>query len=750
MTLHLRAPTPEDLISAKDTTRRSDIHCSNRNHIPVMDSNHNSGQGESSHEYQRTSMRQSSPESVENGNWGFQFDMEAMARDEPRRNPYKADGRHSKNHDNFESSSDGSWSNNTDRDQSWTYDRAQQDHDRNREPRSDRDQRYTSSQESVNSNVWRKEQAEDTHASATEDIWGLSEREQMAAPVPGRSPNGDNMPDINNELTRYWANSNVINILRPNPDGLAFLDDQSMHIYDRGDWGSAPQPVMDYNGESYVSDVLIEQQTRQFWSKRNGEWILLNQSTISHQQNRRVVEWSTQGITGERYLDDDSGEDSAIDDNYSNDDYPVETEEQAVQEDEATVKGQDAIDTDEAPSSGIATRTSSDNGPSQAIEFYPEHYDFDKAGFVEEEEWRKPSKDRKSKSVDDIRKNSDSWSTDNDGLDQPTRQESLLLEPATLPKVLPDFSTAKSMVLSTTYPKTLTHCQQPSSRSEPWDEAERMQADPAFGMVSPPEISGRIDLLNDTPISETRLDRLDPSTSEINLSSGDQSQAKVIDVGLLVDLGIDDNLPSANNIVTPTSPKPVQPSQIPPTDVQEADSSSLSSQAIMDSTDTTVTPMLMSTEATAILASPKVDLLNELGSPHDWLNQLASRNQEHFEKSWADNRQQWNELMAKQTEDSKKIHDFIERTLDKGSETTTADTKSSRGKTPFSLLVQIETKGFGKQDMRVTEKDDLKELVQDFCEKYDMHAYEMALWVTVASAIKEKKKKLRGKRTTEL
>ncbi|KAG0265525.1 hypothetical protein BG011_004553 [Mortierella polycephala] len=695
-------------------------------------------------------MRQSNPESIEDGSWGFQFDMEAMARDELRRNPNKTNGQHSRNHDGFESSSDDSWSNDADRDQSRTYDRVQQDHDKNREPRLDRHQRYGSSQESVNSNVWRKEQAEDTHGSATEDIWGLSEREQMAAPVPDRSPNGDNMPDINNELTRYWANSNVINILRPNPDGLAFLDDQGMHSYDRGDWGSVPQPVMDYNGESYVSDVLIEQQTRQFWSKRSGEWVLLNQSTISHQKNRRVVEWSAQEITGGEYLDDDSGEDSAIDGNYSNGDYPVETEEQAVREDDAAVGGQDAIDTDEAPSSGVDSRTSSGNRPYQALEFYPEYYDFDKTGFIEEEEWRKPSSDRKPKSVDDIRKSNDSWSTESDDLDRPTRQEPPSPEPATLPEVLPDFSTAKSMVLNISCPKALKHCQRPSSRPESRGEAGRMQADPAFDMASPTEISGHIDLLTSSPISETRLDRLNPSTPELNVSSGDQGQAKLIDVGLLVDLGIDDGPHSANNVATPTSPEPVQPSQIAPTDVQETDDSSLSSQAIMESMDTTAAPMLVSTEAAVLQVSPKVDLLNELGSPHDWLNQLANRNQEHFEKSIADNRRQWNELMIKQENDSKKIHDFIERAMDKGSVTTTADTKSFRGKTPFSLLVQIETNGFGKQDMRVTEKDDLKELVQEFCEKYDMRTYEMALWVTVASAIKEKKKKLREKRTTEL
>lgn len=45
--------------------------------------------------------------------------------------------------------------------------------------------------------------------------------------------------------------------------------------------------------------------------------------------------------------------------------------------------------------------------------------------------------------------------------------------------------------------------------------------------------------------------------------------------------------------------------------------------------------------------------------------------------------------------------------------------------------------------MHILQRDDLKDIVERFCVQYDMQSYEMALWVTVAKAIKKKKKQLR-------
>lgn len=45
--------------------------------------------------------------------------------------------------------------------------------------------------------------------------------------------------------------------------------------------------------------------------------------------------------------------------------------------------------------------------------------------------------------------------------------------------------------------------------------------------------------------------------------------------------------------------------------------------------------------------------------------------------------------------------------------------------------------------MHILQRDDLKDTVERFCVQYDMQSYEMALWVTVAKAIKKKRKQLR-------
>lgn len=94
--------------------------------------------------------------------------------------------------------------------------------------------------------------------------------------------------------------------------------------------------------------------------------------------------------------------------------------------------------------------------------------------------------------------------------------------------------------------------------------------------------------------------------------------------------------------------------------------------------------------------------------------------------------------MEKQEEDSRKIREFVER-----SSPVAKPAKTKKTRQPVSLNIVIETKEFGRQELRVKEEDDLKMLVEDFCNKYHMHSYEMALWVTVASAIKKHKRMLR-------
>ncbi|KAG0273247.1 hypothetical protein BGZ96_004942 [Linnemannia gamsii] len=138
--------------------------------------------------------------------------------------------------------------------------------------------------------------------------------------------------------------------------------------------------------------------------------------------------------------------------------------------------------------------------------------------------------------------------------------------------------------------------------------------------------------------------------------------------------------------------------------------------------------------------------LDDLGSPYDWLNQIASRNMRQSEESRATQQEQWSALMSKQEVDSSRIQDFIQKattavTTDSASSTSASSRRGIKPKVPFSLSMAIETKDHGRQVLNITDRDDIKVMVERFCIQYDMQSYEMALWVTVAKAIKKKKKR---------
>ncbi|KAF9274870.1 hypothetical protein BGZ74_004211, partial [Mortierella antarctica] len=111
---------------------------------------------------------------------------------------------------------------------------------------------------------------------------------------------------------------------------------------------------------------------------------------------------------------------------------------------------------------------------------------------------------------------------------------------------------------------------------------------------------------------------------------------------------------------------------------------------------------------------------------HSWLDKLGAQNKKFHEESLQTNKQQWDSLMAKQQEDSKKLDDFIQRskitaltlTEKRGSAseemvgvlgvarvatTGTMSKKVVKAQTPFSLQVDIETSGCGFQSIHVTE-----------------------------------------------
>ncbi|GJJ68923.1 hypothetical protein EMPS_01269 [Entomortierella parvispora] len=153
----------------------------------------------------------------------------------------------------------------------------------------------------------------------------------------------------------------------------------------------------------------------------------------------------------------------------------------------------------------------------------------------------------------------------------------------------------------------------------------------------------------------------------------------------------------------------------------------------------------------------------EFASPHEWLAQIANDNRRQFSESRAENREQWKSLMAKQEEDSRKIEEFIQMTTISKPEQDSRETEELTRKTtmakerpsvktngdtggePFSVKLTIETRNNGLQIIHATEKDDLRAVVEEFCGRFDMVGYDMALWVMMAAAINDKKEIKRSK-----
>ncbi|KAF9116620.1 hypothetical protein BGX27_001029 [Mortierella sp. AM989] len=209
------------------------------------------------------------------------------------------------------------------------------------------------------------------------------------------------------------------------------------------------------------------------------------------------------------------------------------------------------------------------------------------------------------------------------------------------------------------------------------------------------------------------------------------------------------NSPPGNGNVTPTEVELIQPPlEINPQEEMEVDehpsnqqdSLSLDQENGVSSCNTGSLVELAPSSPTPL---PPRDTLLEFASPHEWLNQIAKRTLEHFQESDANRRKEWTALMEKQEQDSKRLHDFIHQSNQ-------AKTPKAKARTPISLTVVIETKDFGEQQMHVTGDDNLKDLVDDFCEKYKMESYGIAIWVTVARAIKKQKKKIRQQRAESL
>ncbi|KAF9945068.1 hypothetical protein BGZ72_001683 [Mortierella alpina] len=758
MTLPLRAPTPEDLIPAADPLTEFRIPQQDSRERPMSRGNGSMfGQADSSDDLPQQPTAVSSRQAGSDGprmelkdqSWGFEFDVEAMAQSGPRQG-YTSDEQQDID---LKATKEDNWF--TDNDPSNLYNEDDitpngWDEGEDSPEWSRRHQWYSTAEETTDLDM-RDQERRSGNQGRTDDVWGVGKSLQWTAEEDNAVVATEDELVLD-ELTRYWASPNVIDVIRPKRTQEAFAEKPSVRS-ESDSWGT-PQPVMAYNGEGYTSDVLIEQSNRKFWTMRNGEWFLLNESidtTITHQQQERVVSWTSADSEGKHAQ-------AAYDSWDDTDSYYDPSDDSR----------------DDPYGSG------SDPNPHHSLTQDP--FEFDYAGFVGEDEWRKPITARKSSSV--TRKSDPLWSTDSaDSSQSPQEPPSPSLEP-TMPEIMPDFSTAKpcdSVVLS----------DRSDSAAQTHAEAAHLSPDNTLSHDGTliDLLADQVDDGQDGSVQQNGI-TLEPSLLDLTFTTDEKTNSwdpfveppprnevatpTPTDTGsLLIDTHVDDvpsysaGTPAISSAVSNTvddlitidgaspvftTPEPGTPTTPRVPNILEEYDEELSSalpgvgMTLSPTPTSSSTPALSPTSLMATISSTSFDALSELSSPHEWLNQMAKRNLQQFEESRADNRQQWDALMAKQEEDSQKIHDFIQKAADKPSMTTTNRTKSARTKDPISIAVMVETKDFGKQEMRVTNQDDLKEAVEKFCAQYNMHSYEMALWVTVASALKQRKKKLWAER----
>ncbi|KAG0211839.1 hypothetical protein BGX28_007294 [Mortierella sp. GBA30] len=693
--------------------------------------------------------------------WGFEFDVEAMAQARPRHS-YK--GNEQKEPATKEIAVD-SWFTDSDETEHGNFG-AHNGWDEGEVPSnwSSQHQWYSTPDETIDPGIIDKEHHQGIQGRA-DDVWEVKKSLQWTAELDSVPNNEDEV--VLDELTRYWASPNVIDVIRPKRPQEAFAEKPSVRN-DSDSWGT-PQPVMAYNGEGYISDVLIEQSNRKFWTMRNGEWVLLNESidtTITHQQQGRVASWTSTDEDDKHEANYGSWDDS--DSDYENSyDYPGD-------------------------------QHTAGAGPTIQLDFSPQPFDYDYAGFVGEDEWRKPISARNSVSTQASPKDDSLWTSDN-VRSESSSKVSPMLEP-TMPEVLPDFSTAKPYDNGTL--------------SDRCTDSRHAESVPSISTTQNTLEDTLVDLLADqeNQIGDfTQENSIILDESLLGLSFQDEEKTSVNGpavsiesppgseegrspsntdaVDLLIDTGSESDSTTETRSKSTPSPtssllidvfdglqfKPLSPesSSAPPT-ASNISKTLISIDSTLPSTCTTAMsavtiaecsdiPAQSSAELISVSPEPSIsptplktatgsssssDILSDLASPHEWLNQVARRNVQQFEESRTENRQQWIALMAKQEEDSKRFREFVQKDADRTDETASAatNTKSARVKDLISLAVVVETKEFGKQELLVTNQEDLKDAVEKFCAEYKMHSYEMALWVTVASAIKQKKKRLRAER----
>ncbi|KAF9550020.1 hypothetical protein EC957_002081 [Mortierella hygrophila] len=635
---------------------------------------------------------------------------------------------------------------------------------------------------------------------AEDDVWGLKRTERWTATEEDEAVD-EKEEVVLDELTKYWAPSNILDLIRPNRSTQAFSDKHTRHggqSYDGDNWGDAPEPTMTYNGE-YTNTVLVEQRNKQYWELRDGEWILLNTSSGMMVTPQQI------GINSAA-LEDNNGNGQSTDesDNYSqgwSDYHPEDSSPTHSVNHESERKRYSGVYQGPAPPNSGSQEFLSE----VRREISPEQFDLD-AGFIPEDEWRKPLSARAKKHEEgELGQMTDdqtgSWGLERTSWERSTSQASSYSESESVldlpPDVLPDFRTAKPGE-----PTTITRTNIPSNNSNSYlNDNAATESPPSHASMNMAQsligldfIEGRRDSPQDAqlPALDSTYDaataeatRADPKSANedkqdkneistlVTIASesadntrnpGETASSKLEGaVDLLIDipaqelskgesardlLGINsasqqsskgDSLVELLGATTPTQEQPKDESVL---DIFAT------ANAAQESSKKGVAFDIFGASGPSQERSFKRPLpggfLDDLGSPYDWLNQIASRSMQQSEESRTTQKEQWSALMAKQEADSNRIQNFIQKaTTDSASSTGASSKRGTKPKVPYSLAMAIETKDHGRQVLNVTERDDLKDMVERFCVQYDMQSYEMALWVTVAKAIKKKKKQLR-------
>ncbi|KAF9929217.1 hypothetical protein FBU30_001777 [Linnemannia zychae] len=658
-----------------------------------------------------------------------------------------------------------------------------------------------------------------------DDVWGLKRTEQWTALQDDVMVEEKEEVELD-ELTKYWAPSNILELIRPNRAQQMFSNTHNRHggqVYGGDNWGDVPEPSMTYNGE-YTNTVLVEQRNKEYWAMQDGKWILLNSSSgmmVTPQKKGDNPSVSD----GDNDIGDDNGQTSEdISDNYSqgwSDYHPEDSSSTPSVDHELEDKRCNRVHPTPVPKTDYLSKVRQKNSPVQ--------FNLD-AGFIPEDEWRKPLSERAKKqdagSIQAINGLDGSWKSERTSWERPASQASLFSESGSAHNVssdvLPNFSSAKPSEQPTST-QTSNIITIDSAKKTPvvtsdfqlellvdLDDSVPRESHPSstnFSMVE--SLAGLnftknsdddqrkiispldgTDIASTEKISVTEMNIRDEHKGEKNenlplvvltsrnVDNTHSSADFLISNGIptldLLELDIqaqesteinnsqdlletttilsqvftkkeshEDLLTSTNSLQEPPTTNAI-PSTLTPTSLTQ-----MSAQKRLISKEGVPSEIFDERSSSTAKSLSSANYLDDLGSPYDWLNQIASRIVRQSEQSRATQQEQWNALMAKQEEDSNRIQDFINKTTaatptaNSVSHTSVYPKKTSKPKMPFSLAMAVETRDHGQQILNVTENDDLKDVVERFCTKYDMQSYEMALWVTVAKAIKKKKKQQR-------